>query len=172
MVNMRKQIYKLLSAILSLSIAFSGVIPVYATETNTSVNTEDITIANDANYFVSIPKSITLNEDKQAVYSIKVSGNIASNQQVYVSPVDGIEDTEELDFYMEDTIVGSVKQNTVAKINQNKFYWSSEEVSNAYVEADNNINISSISAGLWRGTFQMEINLLTDNSHVHSILKQ
>lgn len=167
---MKKQIAKLLSVFLSFSIAFSSVIPVYATETNTSTSTESSTNydSRDANYFVSIPKSITLNEDKQAVYSIKVSGNIASNQQVYVSPVDGIEDTEELDFYMEDTIVGSTKQNTVAKINQNKFYWNSEEVADAYVEADNNINISSISAGLWRGTFQIEINLLTDNSHIHS----
>ncbi len=123
-----------------------------------------------SSYFVTIPKTITLGADKSSHYSVKVEGDIAANKQVCVVPVDGIEDTEVFDFYMSDQITGSTKEDVVAEINQNKFYWNHEEAANGYEEAGNYIVADGLSAGRWKGTFQMEISMRTDPAHIHNYI--
>ena len=128
----------------------------------------EVTYSQGSSYHVTIPKTIALDANKQSSYSIKVGGDIAANEQVCVVPVDGIEDTEVLDFYMHDQTEGSAKEAVPAEINQSKFYWNSEEVSASYEETSNYIVADGLSAGSWKGIFQMEISLRTDTSHIHN----
>lgn len=82
----------------------------------------EVTYKQSASYLVTIPKTIALGMNKQAAYSVKVSGDIDTNQRVYVAPVDGITDTENIDFYMKDQTADSKKADVVATVTQNKFY--------------------------------------------------
>lgn len=134
----------------------------------TRYETIEVTYNQASNYLVTIPKTISLGADRNSSYPIKVEGDIAANKQVCVVPVDGIEDTEVFDFYMSDQIAGSTKEDVVAEINQNKFYWNHEEVADGYEETDNHIVADGLSAGRWKGTFQMEISMRTDPAHIHN----
>lgn len=116
-----------------------------------------VTYQQSSSYTVTIPKTIALGTNKQAAYSVKVSGDIDANQRVYVAPVDGISDSENLDFYMSD--LSGKKENVVATVTQNKTYWSSENVANAYEETQNCVSAPDLTAGTWEGTFQVEIRL-------------
>lgn len=127
-----------------------------------------VNYSQSSTYFVTIPKTITLGADKKAAYSVKVEGDIVANKQVCVVPVDGIEDTEVFDFYMADQIAGSTKEDVVAEVSQAKFYWNHEETAAGYTETDNYVIADSLSAGKWKGTFQMEISMRTDPAHIHN----
>lgn len=124
----------------------------------------EVTYKQSSSYYVTIPKTIVLDTNKQAAYSVKVTGDIDANKRVYVAPVDGIPETEKIDFYMKDQTADSKKADVEATVTHNKFYWSSGEVANGYEEADNSVSASELTAGTWKGTFQVEINLQTQNS--------
>ncbi len=201
--SIKKKIPRLMSVLLSFSMAFGGVIPAYATEaiiTENSIEeaefdamvvneideeavadeieaqadsdsryeTVEVNYSQSSNYFVTIPKTIVLGTDKMSPYSIKVEGDIVANKQVCVVPVDGIEETEVFDFYMSDQITGSTKADVVAEVSQTKFYWSHEEVAAGYEENDNYIVADGLSAGKWKGIFQLEISMRTDPTHIHN----
>lgn len=125
-----------------------------------------VTYQQSSSYAVTIPKTIALDTKKQAAYSVKVSGDIDANQRVYVAPVDGIADSENLDFYMKD--LSGKKENVVATVTQNKTYWSSENVANSYEETNNCVSAPDLTAGTWEGTFQVEIRLETEKAHEHN----
>lgn len=129
-----------------------------------------VTYQQSSSYTVTIPKTITLGTNKQAVYSVKVAGNIDANQRVYVAPVDGITDTSSIDFYMSD--LSGKKENVVATVTHNKTYWNSENVANAYEETNNSVSAPNLTAGTWEGTFQVEIRLETEKEqeHVHNYI--
>lgn len=116
-----------------------------------------VTYQQSSSYAVTIPKTIALDTKKQAAYSVKVSGDIDANQRVYVAPVDGITDSENLDFHMKD--LSGKKADVVATVTQNKTYWSSGDVTAAYEETQNCVSASDLTAGTWEGTFQVEIRL-------------
>lgn len=194
--NIKKQIPRLASFLLSFAMAFGNVIPVYASEAiisessleemglNESLINEDepeaqsdsesryetveVGYSQSSSYFVTIPKTIVLGTDKKSPYSIKVEGDIVANKQVCVVPVDGIENTEVFDFYMSDQITGSTKSDVVAEVSQSKFYWNHEEAAAGYEETDNYIVADGLSAGKWKGNFQLEISMRTDPSHIHN----
>lgn len=202
--NIKKKIPRLVSALLSFTMAFCNVLPVYAADTIISessieeteqpdamaVNEIDGEAADDgievqadaesryetvevdysqsSSYFVTIPKTIVLGTDKKSPYSIKVEGDIVANKQVCVVPVDGIKDTEVFDFYMADQITGSTKADVVAEVSQSKFYWNHEETAAGYEEINNYIVADGLSAGKWKGTFQLEISMRTDPTHIHN----
>ena len=125
-----------------------------------------VTYQQSSSYAVTIPKTIALDTKKQAAYSVKVSGDIDANQRVYVAPVDGITDSENLDFYMKD--LSGKKADVVATVTQNKVQWSSEDVANAYEETQNCVSAPDLTAGTWEGTFQVEIRLETEKAHEHN----
>ena len=125
-----------------------------------------VTYQQSSSYTVTIPKTIALGTNKQAAYSVKVSGEIGSDQRVYVAPVDGITDSENLDFYMSD--LSGKKADVVATVTQSKTYWSSENVANAYEEIQNCVSAPDLTAGTWEGTFQVEIRLETEKAHEHN----
>lgn len=125
-----------------------------------------VTYQQSSSYAVTIPKTIALDTKKQAAYSVKVSGDIDANQRVYVAPVDGITDSENLDFYMKD--LSGKKADVVATVTQNKTYWGSEDVANAYEETKNCVSAPDLTAGTWEGTFQVEIRLETEKEQEHT----
>lgn len=187
--KINKYASKAVSAALCLAMALGASAPAIAAELSASGNiayTEntasdieravgesryeniEVTYSQASSYNVTIPKTVALGADKQSTYSIKVEGDIAANEQVCVAPVDGIADTEAMDFYMYDQTAGSAKGAVPAEINQSKFYWDADEVSASYEEADNHITAEGLTAGSWKGIFQMEISLRTDASHIHN----
>lgn len=187
--NINKHISRAVSMILCMAMVFSSFRSVNATEVTVSGNVvyadntenstewtegesryEDVEVIyhQASSYHVTIPKTIVLGADKRSAYSIRVEGDIAANEQVCVVPVDGIGDTEVLDFYMHDQTEGSKKDAVPAEINQSKFYWDSSEAAASYEETDNHIVAEGLSAGSWEGIFQMEISLRTDTSHIHN----
>lgn len=155
---------------LCIATGFSNILPAYAAveENDTSVFEEteeiiskeiEVSYTKSASYFVTIPKTISLGRDKQSQYVVKVEGDIPSDKQVYVSPIDGIAGTEEFDFYMKDTNAKNPKANVAATVTQSKFYWNFEDATNAYEETNNNIIAESLTSGTWKGTFNFEINM-------------
>ena len=178
---------KLMSVLLSFAMAFSGVLPAYATEeaaiedaidgassngsdsTTEEENLEEIevTYKQSSSYFVTIPKTIALDTEKKAVYSVKVTGDISAAQRVYVAPIDGIPSTEAADFYMQDQASDNKKADVVATVTQSKFYWDSEEVANGYEAVDNSVSAPDLTSGTWKGIFQMTIRLESHTAHVH-----
>lgn len=183
--NIKKKTTKLMSLLLSFAMAFSGVIPAYAMENtngnSTAVidgedisaderNLEDITVTykQASSFFVTIPKTIVLDGWKQSAYSVKVSGDIDADQCVYVAPVDGIADTDSIDFYMKDQASENAKEDVVANVTHNKFHWNSTEVAENYRQDDNMVSAPDLTAGAWRGIFQMEIKLETHVTHKHN----
>ncbi len=157
----------------------TDIVTAYITYSSTSDDTEwttnesnlsdiEVTYQQSSSYVVTIPKTITLDSKKQATYSIKVTGDVDVNQRVYVSPVDVINTSENIDFYMKDQ--NGKKADVVATVTQNKKYWSSEEVSNGYEETDNSISAPDLTSGTWKGTFQVEIKLQTEKEHEHNFI--
>lgn len=185
--NIKRQMPKLMSVLLSFTMAFSGVLPAYAMEeaaiedaidgagnngsdsTTEEENLEEIevTYKQSSSYFVTIPKTIALDTEKKAVYSVKVTGDISADQCVYVAPIDGIPSTEDADFYMQDQASDNKKANVVATVTQSKFYWNSEEVANGYEATDNSVSAPDLTSGTWKGIFQMTIRLESHVIHVH-----
>lgn len=135
---------------------------------------EDITVTykQASSFFVTIPKTIVLDGWKQAAYSVKVSGDIGSDQCVYVAPLDGIEKTESIDFYMKDQATEDKKEDVVATVTHNKFHWNSAEVAEGYKETDNLVSAPDLTAGIWKGIFQIEIKLESHISHIHDYIEE
>ena len=186
--NIKKKTTKLMSLLLSFAMTFSGVIPAYAMENtngnSTAVidgedisaderNLEDITVTykQASSFFVTIPKTIVLDGWKQSAYAVKVSGDIDADQCVYVAPVDGITDTDSIDFYMKDQASENTKEDVVANVTHNKFHWNSTEVAENYRQDDNMVSAPDLTAGAWRGIFQMEIKLETHVTHKHNYVE-
>ena len=80
-------------------------------------------------FTVTIPKKITLASSKDAVYSVNVKGDISSDKQVEVTPQDAIDTEAGVNFLMKDqAAVGTLKDDVVATVTQNKTVFSSAEV--------------------------------------------
>ena len=186
--NIKKKTIKFVSLLLSFTMAFSGVIPAYAMEninsnSETVINGEDISVdernleditvsyKQASSFFVTIPKTIVLDGWKQSTYAVKVSGDIDAEQCVYVAPVDGIADTENIDFYMKDQASENAKDDVVANVTHNKFHWNSAEVTEGYRQNDNLVSAPDLTAGAWKGIFQMEIKLETHVTHKHNYVE-
>lgn len=184
--NIKKCSLKTMCAALACTTFLSSILAAYATDaiitetpmdetsgtSDSNWTTEEnsfediqVTYTQSSSYFVTIPKTIALDLNKQAAYSVKVTGTIDTKQRVYVAPVDGITETENLDFYMKEK--DNKKADVVATVTQNKIYWNSEEVANEYEETNNSVNAPDLAAGTWEGTFQMEIRLETEQEQEH-----
>ena len=185
--DIKRQMPKLMSFLLSFAMVFSGVLPAYAmeapavedavdeagsNESDSTIKEEnleeiEVTYKQSSSYFVTIPKTIALDSEKKAAYSVKVTGDIGADQCVYVAPIDGIASTEDTDFYMKDQAAENKKSDVVATVTQSKFHWNSEEVAKGYEETDNSVSAPDLTAGTWEGLFQMTIRLESHVTHVH-----
>lgn len=161
---------RVLPCALSICMIAGNVTPVFAAtaETqNADISNEKMSDTKDTDvlynqtstFFVKIPKVISLGADKQSGYSVAVNGDISSDQQVYVSPIDSITERAGLNFYMKDQSKKNPKADVAADITQSKFYWNYKDVAASYEETANLITAEGLSAGTWKGTFDFEINL-------------
>ena len=130
----------------------------YQNEVNETKETE-VLYTRSASYFVTIPKRITLGSDKASQYSVKVEGDIPSDKEVYVSPIDSIAETDYFDFYMKDQSKNNPKADVVAAVTQSKFYWNFQDTADGYTETNNQIIAENLTAGNWKGIFDFEINM-------------
>ena len=71
---------------------------------------------------------------------------------------------------MKDQTPDSKKDDVVATVTQSKFYWNSEDVANGYEEKNNSVSAQALTAGTWKGTFQVAINLETMAEHKHNFV--
>lgn len=137
----------------------------YQNEVNETKETE-VLYTRSASYFVTIPKRITLGSDKASQYSVKVEGDIPSDKEVYVSPIDSI-DGGEFDFYMHDQNTNNPKADVIATVTQSKFFWNFQDTADGYTERNNQVEAAGLTAGTWKGTFDFEINM-HQIAHTHS----
>lgn len=169
---------KILSSVFVASMAVGNTLPVLAATNETQTTNEntiketEVLYEQSASYFVTIPKTITLDgATKSSNYNVKVEGDIPSDKEVYVSPIDGIADTESFDFYMKDPNLNNPKNDVVATITQSKTIWNFEDMANSYEETNNNIVAPNLTAGTWKGTFDFEINMhnvIEEAPHQHT----
>lgn len=168
--KIKKIVNQITIPMLCISMEVGNVLPVYAAITENDTSTFEETAKNisketeviyqkSASYFVTIPKTISLGSDQQSPYAVKVEGDIPSDKQVYVSPIDGISDTDVFDFYMHDQNTKAPKDDVAATVIQNKFYWNFEDVMNGHEETGNSITAEGLTSGTWKGTFDFEINM-------------
>lgn len=164
--NKNKKVIKTMSSVLCASMLMGSVTPVFAATTDTQTTSKEtdsksveVTYDKSASYFVTIPKTIVLDSNKESTYSVKVEGDIPSNKNVYVAPVDAISQTNEIDFYMHDQGTKNTKADVVATVTHNKDTWDFEDASSGYEETNNSISALGLSSGEWKGTFNFNINL-------------
>ena len=163
--NKNKKVVKAMSSVLCASMLMGSVTPVFAStnETQTTSSNEkkevEVLYNKSASYFVTIPKTITLDSNKESTYNVKVEGDIPSDKNVYVAPKDAISQTNEIDFYMHDQSTKHPKADVAAIVTQNKDTWDFEDVANGVEETTNKISASQLTAGNWKGTFNFNINL-------------
>jgi hypothetical protein len=148
----------------------------FATEDNPTISEDgnlssEVTYKGTTTFKVIIPKTIILGVNgtsASAKYSIIVSGDISSDEMIYVAPIDGIaknaetNNNDDIDFYLKDQSTVAQKDDIVAKIKQTKNYWKYSEISgNGSTISDNEITASNVSAGSWSGTFNFQVTLHT-----------
>ena len=162
----RRIINKITATALSVVTLLSAV-PVYADTTGTQETAEagskDATVLYDmsADYTITIPKTIKLDSTKETDYSVKVEGDIPSDEKVHVAPVDAIEDTEGVNFYMKDQSTVLPKSDVTATVTQDKTEWSFKEVANGTETTDNKVSATDLTSGTWKGNFAFEINMMS-----------
>ena len=164
--NKNKKVIKTMSSVLCASMLMGSVTPVFAATTDTQTTSKEtdsksveVTYDKSASYFVTIPKTIVLDSNKESTYSVKVEGDIPSDKNVYVAPVDAISQTNEIDFYMKDQSTKNIKADVVATVTHNKDTWDFEDASSGYEETNNSVSALGLSSGEWNGTFNFNINL-------------
>ena len=112
---------------------------------------------------IKIPKTLILNSSGLAEYDIGVKGDLAGTQKLTVRPVDKIEDSDAIDFYMseQNAFIGA-KDDIVATVDQIKTMWTWSEIEKSeytWLQDAGEISAPDISAGSWAGTFDFAINM-------------
>ena len=172
---MNRKGVKAISGVLCASMLMGNVTPVFAATTDTQTTSKEtdtkeveVTYDKSASYFVTIPKVITLDSNKESTYSVKVEGDIPSDKDVYVSPQDAILETDMIDFYMHDQSTKHPKADVAAIVTYNKDTWNFEDVANGVEETNNKISASQLTAGNWKGTFNFNINMKGSHKHTYT----
>lgn len=165
----KQNFLKMVSGALCCSMIATSILPVFAATTDTTIANDNGTQETEvlynlgASFFVTIPKTIVLGNDKTTNYAVKVEGDISSDQEVYVAPIDQVINEDGYNFYMKDQSVVNPKLDVLATTTQNKTIWNFEDVANGYEETNNEIKATNLSSGSWKGTFDFEINMKNIN---------
>ena len=124
----------------------------------------EVTYQQPSVYSVVIPKTISLDNSKEATYSVTVKGDLSSGDKIVVEPVDAVDSTPELDFLMHDQSGATIKKSDVtATITQEHTVWTTDEAGTK-VDGDcvgtsqpGTISAPGLSAGVWAGTFNFSV---------------
>ena len=163
---------KLLSIMMSLSVALGSVSPVFAytlDENGNSVENvsyKDVKETGDfetsvfaelaSNYKITIPKTVVLSgAKKQANYFVRVEGDIAGYEEIEVVPDES--------FYL----YTKAKDAQEAVIEQDKVVWTVDDFD---TDANGLIDAPTITAGKWTGVFYFNINLNTQTKVAGDII--
>lgn len=173
--NKNKFLVKAVSGTLCAAMIMSNITPTFAATTNEQTTSNvnetrqtEVLYNKSASYFVTIPKIIALDSNKESTYSVKIEGDIPSDKDVYVSPQDAISETDTIDFYMHDQSTKHPKTDVTAIVTQNKDTWDFEDVASGYEETNNKISASQLTAGNWKGTFNFNINMKGAHKHTYT----
>ena len=155
-----KKLMKVLTGTLATAMLVGGTIPAYAaTGTSGTTSTGAVTTGDaisginsvsvyaeiGSQYTVTIPKTITLDgSTKTGAYTVSITGDIAGNEVVNVVP-----DTSF-------TMSQAGKADVTASIEQDKTSWKVAEFG---TNGAGTINVSTLSAGAWNGTFNFNVGL-------------
>ena len=146
---------KFLVAVMAMAMVATTVTPqIFATVDNTQNVTTNKSAATEVKYSqtstfsVTVQKTITLGADKTSSYTVDVSGDIASNENVTVTP--------DATVTMKD--VNSIKADVTGAITQDKTSWIYSEMD---TDATGSISATGLTAGTWNGTFNFAIALNT-----------
>ena len=151
----------LLSSILCMATFCPLNVNAISTQSNNNIVYENQSFNN---YSISIPKSINLDENKIGEYEISVSGSIETYQEVYVNPIDSIESTSDIDFYM----ISDSDEKAKTIITQDKNIWDYQDVKNSNI-AQGTISSNELKAGEWEGTFYFEFGINEITSSIENI---
>lgn len=146
---------------IGVSLALTGMMilgsltPVFATVNETQTTSENETLATDvlynqdSSFTVTIPKLITLDSTKISNYTVTVTGDIASNEQVNVIP--------EKEFLMKDqALTGTKKTDVTATVSQDKEGWKFNEFTTL---GNGTVTAEGLTSGSWKGSFWFNISL-------------
>lgn len=155
---------RLLATIMALAMVVATVTPqIFATvdDTQSSTTNESVTTnvkySQTSNFFVIVPKTITLDADKTSSYTVDANGDTASNEKIVVIPDETVT--------MKD--VNSVKTDVIGTISQDKTEWLYNEMN---VDATGSISVQSLTAGTWKCVFYFNIALANTENVVEDEL--
>lgn len=163
---------KLLSIMMSLSVALGSVSPVFAYTLDENGNSVENVSYKDvketgnfetsvfaelaSNYKITIPKTVVLSgAKKQANYFVRVEGDIAGYEEIEVVPDES--------FYL----YTKAKDAQEAIIEQDKVVWTVDDFD---TDANGLIDAPTITAGKWTGVFYFNINLNTQTKVAGDII--
>lgn len=141
---------------------------------NTADETKvDVLVAQASTFTVSIPKRIVLNgarnEKNDADYTVKVSGNIASDEMVHVTPATGFKMHDDKGIKADlDTVVTQAVTKFVNEEAKPAMYDSDADT--IMIKTDNannvgvtqgNVEVQNLTSGSWTGVFNFDIKLET-----------
>lgn len=169
--NYINKIYYVLS--IGLLIGAGALFPSKALGSDNLVTSDDedvrtsaskILYASNAYFTVTIPKQIVLDgTTKQSNYSVKVSGDIASNQIVVVSATDEVSDADGINFYMKDMsnveFAEKKKSDVLTTVTHTKTDWNFVDAQNSVISNDNVVSAPNLTAGSWQGTLNFKISM-------------
>ena len=109
----------------------------------------------DASVLVTIPKLITLSEEKTAGYDVSVKGHMEYALGVSVEPHDDYPDTEGVNFAMS----AEGENDVLATVVQPDTVWSQLEVTEEGTAKLGSVSAPGLSRGDWNGTLKFDINM-------------
>jgi hypothetical protein len=149
--------------------------PAYATDDDNTTNivlsindepktlTTSVTYDDSAEFSVTIPKSISLGDDKKFTYSITVKGKISPETQINVEPVDQIDTYSGVNFYMTEKEDSSKK--AIVGVKQDETSWLCNEVNiKDGTTKTGIISAQGLSVGNWEGSFKFNLSI---TEHIH-----
>ena len=147
---------------------------------NTADETKvDVLVVQASSFSVLIPKRIVLNgsvtEANDADYTIKVSGNIASNEVIHVIPVDTFKmyDDNGIMPALDTTVTQDVTKFVDETLKNSKYPDATDTI---FIKTNNdgnvgittgNVEVHDLTSGSWSGIFNFEIKLITENGETN-----
>ena len=124
--------------------------------TTTGAQGATITYEQDSAFTVTIPKTITLGQNKSATYDVKVKGDISGNETVTVTPDATLQLTD-----------SNGKAAITGNITQDVTEFAAAEVNQAEGSSTTgNIEANELTSGDWSGNFEFAINIKNKTQEV------
>lgn len=144
--NLKKVSLGVMALAMSIGFATTSTSALTTDVTENGTTNVPVTATIDSQFTVSIPKTLDLSS-KTTTYDIAVSGDIASNEKLKVTPLTTVEMTEE----------NTLKTAINATVTQDKKEWNFSDVSSS--TATSGTISANLTAGEWAGTLAFNITL-------------